>query len=240
MADDYKAQLLAVEAKLAKDPENEELLTLKSDLIEIIELSGSLEEDEEQERQLKQAQEASSGSGVGKSNYMTSSYQPSGSSSSSGYPRGNSGRKYENDDVSRRSPDSQKTAQQNLVAEGGNLLANDGDNKDNRQSGQRRALTEAELLAKRKEKNRKKKAKLREKIKEQLDTAESVKQSWQSFANQRGLKGLNKRSIFASPCSVTGKVGVGTNGIADAAPTKGARSGAQNPSSSAPVSKRKY
>ena len=48
---------------------------------------------------------------------------------------------------------------------------------------------------KKREKNRKKRAKMREK--DQL--AENEKESWQSFANQKGLKGLPKKSIFSSP-----------------------------------------
>lgn len=152
---EYKAQLLIVEAKLAKDPDNEELLSLKDDLIEVIK---GLEEEEEEEQTL---------------------------------------------------PSSSKHLDSQDKSETNNLV--DKNNK--------RPLSEAELLAKKKEKNRKKKAKLREKMKEQLDVAESEKQSWQSFANKKGLKGVNKKSIFASPCSVAGKVGVGTNGIADAVST---------------------
>lgn len=162
---EYKAQLLAVETRLAKDPENEELLSYKEDLIECIELAS--EEEEQTEASNKTPEDTA--------NKQSKSDQASSS----------------------------KT---NDSRESDNLA-----DKNNR-----RALTEAEILLKKKEKNRKKKAKMREKIKEQLDIAESEKQSWQSFANKRGLKGVTKKSIFASPCSVTGKVGVGTNGIADA------------------------
>lgn len=169
---EYKAQLLAVEAKLAKDPENEELLDLKADLIELIELSSGLEEEEEAAAAVTA---------------QTKSKQAP-KDSNSGLPSS-----------------SKHVYSQGQSAETNNLV--DKSNKRN--------LSEAELLAKKKEKNRKKKAKLREKHKVQLDIAESEKQSWQSFANKKGLKGVTRKSIFASPCSVTGKVGVGTNGIAD-------------------------
>lgn len=162
---EFKAQLLICEAKLAKDPDNEELLSHKRDLIEYIQ---ALEEEEELEAAA--AALASSKSNLTK-NFTDSS-----------------------NNISRTSPSSSSNVDKNHP----------------------RPPSEAELLAKKKEKNRKKKAKLREKIKAQLDVAESEKQSWQSFANKKGLKGVNKKSIFASPCSVTGKVGVGTNGIADA------------------------
>lgn len=73
-----------------------------------------------------------------------------------------------------------------------------------------------EQILKRLEKLKKKKLKRKEKLREQHEIAEKEKQSWQSFANKKGLKGAVKKSIFASPHTVSGKVGVGTNGIADA------------------------
>lgn len=167
---DYKAQLLVVEARLAKEPDDEELLSLKQDLLELIELSGELEEEKPSDQSSTCRKD------------RTSDTQVASSSHSSG--------------------DSQS--------------GNQGHNDNNSLVDKRRTLSEAELLLKKKEKNRKKKAKLREKHKEQLDIAESEKQNWLAFVNKKGLKGKSKKSIFASPCSVTGKVGVGTNGIADA------------------------
>lgn len=214
--DDYKAQLLAVEAKLAKDPDNEDLLMLKSDLIELIELSGAMEADEAAEEQQQQSTSSNY-----KSRRATHLHGAKSSSAS-----------YGGDD---------QTTHKNLVDSSKSKVTND-DDEDNtmsrRGANQKRQLSEAELLAKRREKNKKKKAKLREKVKEQLDTAESVKQSWQSFNNQKGLKGLTKKSIFASPCSSTGKVGVGTNGIADAAPAA-RMGGASSSSSCAPITQRR-
>lgn len=166
---EYRAQLLAVEAKLSKDPDNEELLSLKADLTELIQELSDIEEEEQGQ--------------------STSSFQPAGL--------------HDKASSSRRSDD-HKGRQ------------NDLDEDDTLVDGSRRKLSEAEILARKKEKNKKKKAKLRERMKEQSDLAENEKKSWQSFANKKGLKGVTKKSIFASPCSVSGKVGVGTNGIADA------------------------
>lgn len=166
---EYQAQLLVVEAKLAKDPENETLISLKNDLIEFIKLSDTLE-DEKPEQTSNTKQNASTKQTATNSTQAARSNEKAASSTT--HP-----------------------------------------------AGRHSKLSEADLLAKKKEKQKKKKAKLREKIKEQLDIAEGEKQSWQSFANRKGLKGLNKKSIFASPHSTTGKVGVGTNGIADKAPT---------------------
>lgn len=215
MADEYRAQLLAVEAKLAKEPDNEELLKLKEDLTEIIELTGSLNEDEEKEK-------------TSSSNNRNPSHSKAQSTTAKSSYR-------------TKDKDSDQQIDEAPSRSGG--LGTDGDDVTSKSGpNQRRQLSEAELLAKKKEKNRKKKAKLREKYKEQLDTAENVKQTWQSFTNQKGLKGLTKKSIFASPSSITGKVGVGTNGIADA-PGSSARVGGASSSSasvsSAPITKRR-
>lgn len=176
---EYRVQLLAVEAKLAKDPTNPQLLELKSDLEEMIELSGEVDNNDQLNNEGASKMDASS---------SRSQDSQSGISSSSSA----------NND----------SKQNNLVTNSNNQVKSKGPISE-----------EEKLFNRRKEKNKKKRAKLREKIKEQLDIAESEKQSWQSFANKKGLKGLNKKSIFASPHSLTGKVGVGTNGIADAPST---------------------
>lgn len=177
--EEYEAQLLVVEAKLAKNPDDEELLAHKADLLELIELSGGLE--------------------------------PPKSSDTNNLLSKNNDNSKKCDIIQDRNHDPQAS-----ISEPRDTAGQSSDPS----GGARRPLTEAELEAKRKEKNRKKKAKLREKVKEQSDIAESEKQSWQSFTSKKGLKGITKKSIFATPLSTTGKVGVGTNGIADA-PTLG-------------------
>lgn len=84
------------------------------------------------------------------------------------------------------------------------------------QQGKSKAEREAERERKKK-KREKKERKLEEKNKE----AEMVQSSWQKFNNGRSaksktgfLKGKAKESIFKSPDTVDGKVGVGTCGIA--------------------------
>ncbi|EDV23303.1 uncharacterized protein TRIADDRAFT_5809, partial [Trichoplax adhaerens] len=65
---------------------------------------------------------------------------------------------------------------------------------------------------------RKKALKKQQKLKDLEKERETEKSKWQQFSNKvityiGSKKGLLKRSIFASPDSVTGKVGVGTCGI---------------------------
>lgn len=162
---DLNAQLKAVEFKLAKDPSNQDLLSLKEDLIELISLSEETTESQDTN-----------------SSQCSSQHQQQGPKDS---------------------------------AKVGDIGAKDSKNVAvNSQQSNDSQMSEAER--RKKEKKRKKRAKLLEKHKEQSEIAESGAQSWQSFASKKGLKGVTKQSIFASPCSIKGKVGVGTNGIADA------------------------
>lgn len=148
--EDCRATLIATELKLAKEPNNAQLLALKEDLISLLELSEELTKDE-QEQKTKEKQKQRDESDQSKS------------------------------------------------------LAN------------KLSVQEAAKEAAKLDKKRKKKAKMKEKVKEQLEVAEKEKHAWQSFIH-KGVKGLKKSSIFASPNSVSGRVGVGTNGIADAQP----------------------
>lgn len=170
--EDYRAQLLIVEARLAKDPTNDGLLTMKQGLLEIIELSSELEEENKANKQDKEASEVAEDAQAHDKQPVIKHDDNNPESSTSKTPK------------------------------------SDNDTKDK--------AIDAQKIAKKKEMTRKKKAKSREKLKEKLELAEQEKQTWQSFAS-KGLKGMTKKSIFASPCGATGKVGVGTNGIADVA-----------------------
>lgn len=183
--DEYKAQLLVVEAKLAKEPTNEEYLEYKAELEAAVEL---LEETAPQT-------DAKPSTTDHLSQDRHHNHRPSGSRTSQDSHRPNG------------------SINNNLVPHTSSASSGGDDNS-------RRPVSELDLLAKKKEKNRKKKAKLREKLKEQSEIAEGEKNTWQSFASKKGLKGITKKSIFASPHSLTGKVGVGTNGIADAPPAQ--------------------
>jgi len=63
---------------------------------------------------------------------------------------------------------------------------------------------------------RKKQARKKQKMKEVEEQREKDKNSWQDFfkgSKGKTVKGMSKKSIFASPESSSGKVGVGTCGI---------------------------
>lgn len=86
-------------------------------------------------------------------------------------------------------------------------------------TGQKRSLSEAEKLKKgkvNKEYLKRKKLKKQQRFKELEEEREQEKKKWLAFAN-KAIKtkksGLQTKSIFASPDSVNGRVGIGTCGI---------------------------
>lgn len=86
-------------------------------------------------------------------------------------------------------------------------------------TGQKRTLSEAEKLKKgkvNKEYLKKKKLKKQQRFKELEEEREQEKKKWLNFAS-KAVKtkktGLTNKSIFASPESVNGRVGIGTCGI---------------------------
>jgi len=86
-------------------------------------------------------------------------------------------------------------------------------------TGQKRQLSEAEKLKKgkvNKEYLKKKKLKKQQRFKELEEEREVEKKKWLAFANKAvktKKSGLQTKSIFASPDSVNGRVGIGTCGI---------------------------
>lgn len=87
-------------------------------------------------------------------------------------------------------------------------------------TGQKRILTESEKLKRAKMNNKeylkKKKQKKQQRFKELEEERESEKKKWLAFTNKATKSkksGLKAKSIFASPDTVNGRVGIGTCGI---------------------------
>ncbi|KAF5278199.1 hypothetical protein FQA39_LY18387 [Lamprigera yunnana] len=87
-------------------------------------------------------------------------------------------------------------------------------------TGQKRILTEAEKLKRAKMNNKeylkRKKAKKMQRFKELEEERETEKKKWLAFttkASKNKKVGVKNKSIFASPDSVNGRVGIGTCGI---------------------------
>jgi len=68
-------------------------------------------------------------------------------------------------------------------------------------------------LAKVREYQKKKKQKKLQRYKQLEEERESEKNKWLAFSSKSTKKGLIKKSIFASPDNVNGRVGIGTCGV---------------------------
>jgi len=253
----YKAQLEQVEAALTSDPENEELLKLKKDLDEVINLT------------LELAQPADTGSS------FTSAFEDGPSSSSSSRPAAvahtftkraasnpanqsvfannkprharpwkpgdrcmapwNDGRFHpaKVDEIVDESVCSVvfEGYGQTEVAMLTKLLPYVNTEADGPDA--KKAMTKKDLLEREKERKKKKKARWQEKVKEIEEDREKEKNKWQSFSHKaiaKSKKGTVKKSIFATPEDGRGRVGFGTCGQSGQEMTKITKINAFKPS----------
>uniref|UniRef100_A0A2K6C8R3 Tudor domain-containing protein n=1 Tax=Macaca nemestrina TaxID=9545 RepID=A0A2K6C8R3_MACNE len=188
----YKAQLQQVEAALSGNGENEDLLNLKKDLQEVIELTKDLLSTQPSEML------ASSDS--------FASTQPTHS-----WKVGDKCMCYEAE--IEEIDEENGTAALTFAGYGNaevtsllNLKPVEEGRKAKEDSGNK-PVSKKEMIAQQHEYKKKKALKKAQRIKELEQEREDQK--------VKCKKGQAKRSIFASPESVTGKVGVGTCGIAD-------------------------
>jgi len=217
--ENYKAQLTQVEAALSLDADNDELLKLKQDLKDVIQLTEDLMgADQEAESSVAKKRKAS----------------PS--------------RDWKVGDrclaFSKKSNKYDEATVQDLLPEGETVLVKFDDCEESdlcQLSSLKPALTadvpsldgfevsKGKLVSKKekmiqireykKKRNLKKKMRLKEKEAE----SEISKNKWKDFnkkAFAKSSKGKVKKSIFASPEGLDGKVGIGTCGVADKAMTK--------------------
>ncbi|XP_071480133.1 survival of motor neuron-related-splicing factor 30-like [Diadema antillarum] len=215
----YKAQLQQVEAALTNDAENEELLKLKQDLQEVIDLTTDL---------LKAAQGTTASA-------ESDSEEPAVSHSWNVADRclacWSKDQQYYPATIDQVHEDGTVTVifdvYENIELKHVSKLkdipedqrekrpAPDGDS-DNR------SMSKKQMLAKQREYKKKKQQKKADRLKQQEQLHEDQKKSWQNFSSKalKGKKGFTKKSIFASPDFNEGKVGVGTCGVGGQPMTK--------------------
>ncbi|XP_030641918.1 survival of motor neuron-related-splicing factor 30 [Chanos chanos] len=206
----YKAQLQQVEAALSTDPENEDLLKLQKDLQEVIELTKDLLTSQPVEGV---ASANSSDAAPVKHNWNVGDRCMATWSQD--------GQLYE---AEIEEIDSENgTAAITFIGYGNaevvslHALKPAEEGKGNKEEGGKPKSKKA-LIAEQREYKKKKAQKKVQRMKELEQEREDQKSKWQQFNNKaysKNKKGQVKRSIFASPESVNGKVGVGTCGIAD-------------------------
>ncbi|XP_038051642.1 survival of motor neuron-related-splicing factor 30-like [Patiria miniata] len=217
----YRAQLQQVEAALTNDSENEELLKLKADLQDVIELTqdliqagpGSKGETVEAESETAETTVASWDVG----DPCQAIYSQDGL-----YYEGTIDEVhadgtvtvtfdgYENTEIvqiSKLKPSEQ--------ARGSKRTGDEADLNS-------KPLSKKELLAKQREYKKRKTQKKMDRLKQMEQKHEEQKNSWLNFSSKaiKSKKGMTKKSIFASPESTSGKVGVGTCGVGGAPMTK--------------------
>lgn len=229
----YKLQLQQVEAALTTEPDNEELIQLKQDLSQVIELTSQLinpagsSEPVKQQKQHKAVEEKEEIEHVFTKSATTDEKKKSrwaakepaipikpwqvGEKCQAPY-NGNLEKMYNGKILEIKGDQVSITFDGYTSVESANLgdlkLPKDGATTPFAKNNKR------ELEIKRKEYLKEKKIKKKEKLETQIQTKEKEKKQWQSFANKAfGKRGFVKKSIFKTPESSDGKVGVGTCGV---------------------------
>jgi len=226
----YKLQLQQVEAALTSDPTNEELMQLKQDLSQVIELTSQLvtagtapeqvtepePTKEEEETEIEQAFTTAKSEEKKKSKSRWGEKEPVlpvkpwqvGERCQAPY----NGKYYDgkiteiDGDTVSLIFDGYKSIESASLGE--LKLPANGATTPFVKSSKR------ELEIKRKEYLKEKKKKKQEKMQEQIESKEKEKKQWQNFSSKAfGKKGFVKKSIFKTPESSDGKVGVGTCGV---------------------------
>ncbi|XP_043830649.1 survival of motor neuron-related-splicing factor 30-like [Dromiciops gliroides] len=209
----YKVQLEQVEAALYQNQENEDLLKLKRDLQEVIELTKQLISSD--------AQPSSSLKGAEDDNDVCNQ-RPSwkvGDDCMAIWSKNGQYYKAKIEEIDKENEAVTISFDGYATVEVTSLL-NLKPIEEEKELGEadRKAKAKKEKLAQQREYKRKKAWKKAQRAKEIDQQREDQKDKWQKFHNKTSLKkakGQIKKSIFASPETLNGKVGVGTCGIAD-------------------------
>ncbi|RZC34995.1 SMN domain containing protein [Asbolus verrucosus] len=222
----YRLQLQQVEAALLSDPDNKELQKLKVDLEEVIDLSLDLKNKAEEAANQPEYTEPV---GVAEEDEITKSLLAVEQFVAKNKTKkiwrlgdiclakwSDNGQYYEAR-IDAIHPDGQVNVTFEAYKNRGvTTLA-----ELKEFTGAKRVLTEAEKLKRVKMMNnreylKKKKLKKQQRFKELEEERETEKNKWLAFTNKAAKtkkSGLKNKSIFASPESVNGRVGIGTCGI---------------------------
>lgn len=224
--DNYRLQLQQVEAALTTSPEDEELLKLKQDLEEVIQLTQELLRSQiaesankaTKEAESSQAQENDDLDALFKS-YMNNDEEEESSQSKrpedwrigdrcralwiqDGMYYEGTIEAIEGQEVSVLFDNDKKNAVVTTLDMIKEIATSDKKN-----------FKKPALSAKMREYQKKKKQKKLQRFKQLEEERESEKKKWINFHSKTSKKGIAKKSIFASPDTVSGRVGIGTCGV---------------------------
>jgi len=245
----YKLQLGQVEAALTADPNNQEMIDLKKDLDEIIEMTNQMITDHKKtaiwrigmsvqapysddgklyEAIINQIDENAGTAKVTFAQYGNSETVLISQLNKFDGKRTVKGSRWQDESEMARAP----LPSTHMDKMAGNIMVGDGINKNAAREKQRIEI----------EKRRKKAQKKKERLAAMDAAGERQKKSWQSFANKMVKKnktGVTKSSIFQTPEGNKGMVGVGTCGIGDTDMTANPSQARYNARHLAPNSSRK-
>ncbi|XP_018494162.1 survival of motor neuron-related-splicing factor 30 [Galendromus occidentalis] len=197
----YNVQLQQVEAALASSPDDPDLKKLREDLLEVVSLTRNLLGD--------QATSRGSPGEAAQGNSSVAKWQVGDKVLA---PWNEDGNHY---DATVTSISGDGLATVTFDAYGAHETCNLNELRP-RDAQIPKGSKKAQLAAQ-KEYKKQKALKKKERLKEIEQQREADKNKWQSF-NMKALhkkKGVTKKSIFATPETVDGRVGIGTCGIAD-------------------------
>ncbi|XP_076327265.1 survival of motor neuron-related-splicing factor 30 [Tachypleus tridentatus] len=209
----YQIQLQQVEFALTSDPENEELLKLKKDLEEVLNLTQELLKAGSSDTVGAATLTEESGTGPKQIKY---SWHPGDKCSA---PWSDDGQYYNAviDDITE---DGQCTV--TFISYGNtdvtllSKLRPTIGNLDGEGGGESASKSKKQIIKAQREYKKKKAQKKAQRLKQIEEDREKEKSKWQQFnskAFSKNKKGQVKKSIFATPDNINGRVGVGTCGI---------------------------
>ncbi|KAL0106584.1 hypothetical protein PUN28_016346 [Cardiocondyla obscurior] len=220
----YKLQLQQVEAALTTDPNNEELIKLKFDLKEVIKLTHDLIKSQQQEKRQADGMDAKDPILLA---VLANKWKVGDQCMA---PWSEDGKYYEatidaiNEDGlvnvtfnEYKNTDVTMLSQLKSVAK---RPASDwADQKSKKRKMQAAAVAGSDPNKQREYLKKKKQRKL-QRFKELEEERELEKNKWLAFTNKSSKKGVIKKSIFATPENVNGRVGIGTCGVSGREMTK--------------------
>lgn len=208
----YKLQLQQVEAALTTDPDNEELHKLKTDLEEVITLTCELVKTQllEEQKLLKETEEGDDEDSPTEGVSLSRTKQEWKAGDRCLALWSQDGQYYEatiesldGEEVSVIF-DSYRSAQVTTLEFIKELPH--GQEKNN-------SKLKKQPLSKIREYQKKKKQKKIQRYKQLEEEREQEKNKWLAFSHKTTKKGIIRKSIFASPDNVNGRVGIGTCGV---------------------------
>ncbi|KAK0159613.1 hypothetical protein PV327_010709 [Microctonus hyperodae] len=218
----YKLQLQQVEAALTTDPTNEELLKLKIDLEEVIELTHDLIKSQQQEKRQTNGMDAKDPILLA---VLANKWKIGDQCMA---PWSEDGKYYEatidsiNDDglvnVTFNEFKNTDVTMLNQLKSVAKRPASDW--ADQKSKKMQAAAAAGADPGKQREYLKKKKQRKLQRFKELEEEREQEKNKWLAFTTKAAKKGVVKKSIFATPENVNGRVGIGTCGVSGKEMTK--------------------